>query len=83
MARAGMTDAGSRVVTIGMNLTGSGIDEPDQNFYENFVCCAEGNYNAYCNPEIDKLIDRQPRRLARQIARRPVAVGGAVDGGGR
>jgi peptide/nickel transport system substrate-binding protein len=45
--------------TIGMNLTGSGIDEPDRNFYENFVCGAEGNYTAYCNPEVDKLIDRQ------------------------
>src|SRR5207249_10286717 len=42
-----------------MNLTGNGLDEPDQNFYENFVCGAEGNYNAYCNPEVDKLIDRQ------------------------
>src|SRR6266536_2605537 len=45
--------------TVGMNLTGNGLDEPDQNFYENFVCGAEGNYNGYCNPEVDKLIDRQ------------------------
>jgi len=45
--------------TVAMNLTGNGLDEPDQNFYENFVCGAEGNYNGYCNPEVDKLIDRQ------------------------
>jgi peptide/nickel transport system substrate-binding protein len=45
--------------TVGMNLTGSGLDEPDQNFYENFVCGAEGNYNKYCNPEVDKMIERQ------------------------
>src|SRR5882724_7005999 len=45
--------------TVGMNLTGNGVDEPDQNFYENFVCGAEGNYNGYCNPEVDKMVDRQ------------------------
>jgi len=45
--------------TVGMNLTGNGLDEPDQNFFENFVCGAEGNYNKYCNPEVDKLVERQ------------------------
>src|SRR5206468_6985688 len=45
--------------TVAFNLTGNGIDEPDQNFYENYVCGAEGNYNKYCNPELDKMVDRQ------------------------
>jgi peptide/nickel transport system substrate-binding protein len=45
--------------TVALNLTGNGIDEPDQNFYENYVCRAEGNYNKYCNPELDKMVDRQ------------------------
>jgi peptide/nickel transport system substrate-binding protein len=45
--------------TVGSNLTGNGLDDPDQNFYENYACGAEGNYNGYCNPEVDKLIDRQ------------------------
>ena len=45
--------------TVALNLTGNGIDEPDQNFYENYVCGAEGNYNKYCNPELDKMVDRQ------------------------
>jgi len=44
---------------VALNLTGNGIDEPDQNFYENYVCGAEGNYNKYCNPELDKMVDRQ------------------------
>ena len=35
------------------------LDDPDQNFYENYVCGAEGNYIKYCNPELDKLVDRQ------------------------
>ena len=45
--------------TVALNLTGNGIDEPDQTFYENYVCGAEGNYNKYCNPELDRMIDRQ------------------------
>jgi peptide/nickel transport system substrate-binding protein len=45
--------------TVALNLTGNGIDEPDQNFYENYACGAEGNYNKYCNPELDKMVDRQ------------------------
>jgi peptide/nickel transport system substrate-binding protein len=27
--------------------------------YENYVCGAERNYTGYCNPEVDKLVDRQ------------------------
>jgi peptide/nickel transport system substrate-binding protein len=45
--------------TVGSNLTGNALDDPDQNFYENYACGAEGNYNGYCNPEVDLLIDRQ------------------------
>jgi len=41
--------------TIAINGTESGVDDPDQQFYENFVCGAV----RYCNPEVDKLIDRQ------------------------
>ena len=45
--------------TVALNVTGNGVDDPDQNFYENFVCGAERNYTGYCNAEVDKLIDRQ------------------------
>ena len=45
--------------TVGLNLTGYGIDDPDQTFYENFACGSENNYDGYCNPEIDKLFDQQ------------------------
>jgi peptide/nickel transport system substrate-binding protein len=44
---------------IGLNLTGYGIDDPDQTFYENFACGSENNYDGYCNSEIDKLFDEQ------------------------
>ena len=71
--------------SIGMNLTGNGIDDPDQAFYENYACGSESNWDGYCNPEIDKLFDKQSmeadqekrkqivwdieRRLAEDVAR--------------
>jgi peptide/nickel transport system substrate-binding protein len=35
---------------LALNLTGNGLDDPDQTLYENFTCGAEGNYDRYCNP---------------------------------
>ena len=71
--------------SIGLNLTGNGIDDPDQTLYENYKCGSDSNYDGYCNPEIDKLIDEQSmevnqakrnimvfdieRRLAEDVAR--------------
>jgi peptide/nickel transport system substrate-binding protein len=45
--------------SVGLNLTGNGIDDPDQAFYENFACGSERNYTHYCNKEIEKLFDGQ------------------------
>ena len=46
-------------VTIGLNTTGNGVDDPDQNFFENFSCKSERNYTGYCNPDIEKLFEAQ------------------------
>jgi peptide/nickel transport system substrate-binding protein len=64
--------------TIGMVVSENGLDDPDQQFYENFTCSAERNYGGYCNPELDRLIDRQStepnleqrRKLVWEIERR-------------
>src|SRR6267378_1900105 len=45
--------------TVGATVSEGGLDEPDQKFYETYVCGAESNYTGYCNPETDKLIDAQ------------------------
>jgi peptide/nickel transport system substrate-binding protein len=45
--------------TVGAVVSENGLDDPDQQFYENFTCSAERNYGGYCNPELDRLIDRQ------------------------
>jgi peptide/nickel transport system substrate-binding protein len=44
---------------IGLNLTGAGIDDPDQTFYENFGCGSERNYTQYCNKDLERLFDEQ------------------------
>ena len=58
--------------SIGLNLTGNGIDDPDQAFYENYVCGSESNYDGYCNPEIDKLFDRQSMEADQEKRRKLV-----------
>ena len=44
---------------IGLNLTSGGVDDPDQQFYENYSCGAPRNYTGYCNPELEKLFEQQ------------------------
>src|SRR5213082_2797130 len=44
---------------VGLNLTGTLVDDPDAVLYENYACGGIGNYNGYCNPELDKLIEQQ------------------------
>jgi peptide/nickel transport system substrate-binding protein len=48
---------------VGMNLTGLGVDDPDVSLYENYACGSERNYSKYCNPEVDKMIDRQSQEI--------------------
>jgi peptide/nickel transport system substrate-binding protein len=45
--------------TVGLNVTETGVDDPDQQFYENYVCGSDRNYTGYCNPQLDKMVDRQ------------------------
>jgi peptide/nickel transport system substrate-binding protein len=64
--------------TVALNLTGTYVDDPDAMLYENYACGGVGNYNGYCNPEIDKLIGQQSieadqearKRLVWEIERR-------------
>jgi peptide/nickel transport system substrate-binding protein len=45
--------------SVALNGTGSGVDDPDQQFYENYACGSDRNYSGYCNPELDKQFERQ------------------------
>ena len=44
---------------VALNLTGTLTDDPDAMLYENYACGGVGNYNGYCNPEIDRMIEQQ------------------------
>jgi peptide/nickel transport system substrate-binding protein len=60
---------------LAFTVTETGLDDPDQMFYENYSCGSERNYTGYCNADVDKLIDQQSvetdvekrRRLVWQI----------------
>jgi peptide/nickel transport system substrate-binding protein len=45
--------------SLGLNLTGNGIDDPDQSFYENYACGSQRNYTQYCNKDLERLFDQQ------------------------
>jgi peptide/nickel transport system substrate-binding protein len=45
--------------TVGAVPMESGVDDPDQMYYENYVCGAARNYTGYCSPELDKLVNQQ------------------------
>ncbi|MCA0304678.1 MAG: ABC transporter substrate-binding protein [Proteobacteria bacterium] len=47
--------------TVGLNVQGVGIDDPDVVFYETFSCGSERNYTNYCNPELEKMFEQQSR----------------------
>jgi peptide/nickel transport system substrate-binding protein len=44
---------------LAFTVTETGLDDPDQMFYENYFCGSERNYTGYCNAEVDRLIDQQ------------------------
>jgi len=47
--------------TVGLNVQGVGIDDPDVVFYETFSCGSERNYTNYCSAEVEKLFEQQSR----------------------
>jgi len=52
--------------TVGLNVSETAVDDPDQQFYENYVCTADRNYTGYCSPELDKLVDQQSAEADRE-----------------
>ncbi len=58
--------------TIGLNVTGVSVDDPDGNIVENYSCKSERNYTQYCNAEVDRLLAAQSRELDREKRRKIV-----------
>jgi peptide/nickel transport system substrate-binding protein len=44
---------------VGLENGGSGVDDPDQQFYENYACGAERNITGYCNRELEQRFEQQ------------------------
>jgi peptide/nickel transport system substrate-binding protein len=45
--------------SVAMNVQGTGIDDPDVQFFENYLCGSERNYTSYCNADLEKLFHQQ------------------------
>src|SRR5260370_980832 len=58
--------------TIGLNVTGVSVDDPDGNIVENYSCKSERNYTQYCNAEVDRLLSAQSRELDKEKRRKIV-----------
>jgi peptide/nickel transport system substrate-binding protein len=58
--------------TIGLNITGVSVDDPDGNIVENYSCKSERNYTQYCNAEVDQLLAAQSRELDKEKRRKIV-----------
>ena len=48
-----------RDYTVALGLGASAVDDPDQQFYQNYACGSELNVTGYCNKEIEALFDKQ------------------------
>ena len=55
-----------RDYAVALNLSGSAVDDPDQNFFENYACGSLRNYSNYCNPEMTKLFEEQSQETDQQ-----------------
>ena len=45
--------------TMAQSVLGNALDDPDQIFYENYICDSNRNYSHICDRDLDKLIDAQ------------------------
>ena len=48
-----------RDYTVALGLGASGVDDPDQQFYQNYACGSALNVTGYCNRAMEQLFDRQ------------------------
>jgi peptide/nickel transport system substrate-binding protein len=44
---------------VALSLSGSPVDDPDQQFYDNYICRSPRNYTGYCDAEFYNWVDRQ------------------------
>jgi len=52
-----------RDYSVALNLTGSGVDDPDVTLAEGYACKSERNYTNYCNPQVERLLAEQSQEV--------------------
>jgi peptide/nickel transport system substrate-binding protein len=57
---------------VALNLTGSGVDDPDVTFFEGYACGSLRNYNNYCSEEMTKLFEAQSRETDQEKRKKMV-----------
>jgi peptide/nickel transport system substrate-binding protein len=55
--------AARKEYTFAPYITGTGIDDPDANFFENYGCASPRNYTGYCDERVAKMIEQQSQEL--------------------
>jgi len=58
--------------SVAMNVQGTGVDDPDVQYFENFLCGSERNYTSYCNADLEKLFHQQSEMTDFQARRQLV-----------
>ncbi len=61
-----------RDFSVGLNVQGVGIDDPDVVLYETFAAKSDRNYTNYSNPEIEKLFEAQSQTADYEARRKLV-----------
>jgi peptide/nickel transport system substrate-binding protein len=51
---------------VALGLGASGVDDPDQQFDQNYACGSALNATGYCNPAMEALFDRQSMEADQQ-----------------
>src|SRR5262249_39856973 len=57
---------------VGLNLTAAAVDDPDQQFYEHYSCGSDRNITGYCNPQLERLFERQSTEADQEKRKRLV-----------
>jgi peptide/nickel transport system substrate-binding protein len=55
-----------RDYAVALGLGASGVDDPDQQFYQNYACGSDLNFTGYCNRDMEALFDRQSMETDQQ-----------------
>jgi peptide/nickel transport system substrate-binding protein len=55
-----------RDYAVALGLGASGVDDPDQQFYQNYACGSDLNVTGYCNRDMEQLFDRQSMEADQQ-----------------